>query len=664
MITSLAAILCTTSLVTTQFESLDNAVSLSLGVAGLQTQTAKFDPVALSFYRKGLFSQPVLDELSKDVWKTPALMSVIQRDAILVTGKPHALIATASRLTNFGSRRDLLGDPSQPYVTRNPNGLSLDTVIGKYRSKGLLSSEPKLGGLVPDDIKRAAAIVLDAALDNYSLFKSTFPNQSNLEELRTLTLEEAYNGADPVKFDRWLKLTQGTDMAYLIAASQDLTAVANAAKNIAVNSQALGGFTWSVSTKWGDVVLCDGLETTHNNTPLLLAIDLGGNDTYINCPTQKTANQWLSIVIDLGGNDSYLSDAGYKNKPVREGTSRSQQRTLPGPGCGMFGISLILDNQGKDLYRSAAQAFGSATFGSSYLLDSDGDDTYDSYTNSQGFGLFGMGILEDEKGNDTYTTFQQSQGCGLPAGIGWLIDRRGNDTYTAEDSILDFPSPQTAEHNVSMSQGAGYGIRLDYLNGHSLAGGFGMLFDLEGVDTYSAGVFAQGVGYWMGLGALWDRAGKDSYSGVWYVQGSAAHFATGYLQDDDGDDTYTALINMSQGAGHDFSFGMLVDSLGDDKYSGASLALGAGNANGIGAFLDLAGNDQYKASGNAVLGQANESPEGSLRKLSLCLGLFFDQQGNDQYVTQAPHAKNGGRTAQNSGAPGSTQGTIGVFWDQ
>lgn len=664
MITSLAAILCTTSLVSTQFESLDNAVAVSLGVAGLQTQTARYDPVALSFYRKGMFSQPVIDELAKDVWKTPALMSITQRDAILVTGKPHALIATASRLTNFGSRRDLLGDPSQPYLTKNANGLSLDAVIAKYRAQGLLSSEPKMGGLVPDELKRAAAIVLDCALDNYALFKATFPNPAIAEELRTLTLSEAYAGADAAKFDRWLTLTQGTDVAYLIAASQDLAAAVNAAKLIAAESKPLGGFTWSVATKWGDVVLTDGNETTHNNTPLLLAIDLGGNDTYINCPTQKTSSQWLSVVIDLGGDDAYLSDAGYKSKPVKEGTSRTQQKRLAGPGCGMFGITMIFDAAGNDLYRSAAQSFGSATFGSSYLHDAEGDDIYDSYTNSQGFGMFGVGILEDEKGTDQYSTFQNSQGCGLPGGIGWLIDRRGNDTYTADDVTLDFPSPQTAEHNVSMSQGAGYGIRLDYLNGHSLAGGFGLLFDLEGDDKYSAGVFGQGVGYWMGLGALWDRSGKDSYSGVWYVQGSAAHFATGYLQDDEGDDTYTALINMSQGAGHDFSFGMLVDSLGNDNYSGASLALGAGNANGIGAFLDLAGNDTYKATGNAVLGQANESPEGSLRKLSLCLGMFYDQKGDDRYTTQAAHAKNGGRTAQKSGAAGSTQGTIGVFWDQ
>lgn len=664
MINSLAAILCTTSLVTTQFESLDNAVNVSLGVGGLQTHTAQYDPVALSFYRKGHFSQPVIDELAKNLWKTPALMSISQRDAILVTGKPHALIATASRLTTFGSRRDLMGDPSQTYVTRNANGLSLDAVIGKYRAQGLLTSEPKMGGIVPDEIKRAAAIILDCALDNYSLYKASFSNPTLTEELRTLTTAEAYTGSDPIKFDRWFRLAQTMDVSYVVAASQDLAAAANTAKDIAAASKPIGGFTWSVSTKWGDIILSDGSETTHNNTPILLVIDLGGRDTYINCPTQKTAAQWLSIVIDLDGDDFYLSDLGYKTKPVKEGATRSAQRRLAGPGSSMFGITLLLDSNGNDLYRSAAQSFGSANFGVSYLHDAGGDDVYDSYTNSQGFGMFGIGILEDEKGADQYSTFQYSQGCGLPAGIGWLIDRRGNDIYIAEDAQLDFPSPQTAEHNVSMSQGAGYGIRLDYLNGHSLAGGFGMLFDLEGNDKYSAGVFGQGVGYWMGLGALWDRSGNDTYTGVWYVQGSAAHFATGYLQDDDGDDQYTALINMSQGAGHDFSFGMLIDSLGNDIYKGASLAMGAGNANGIGAFFDLSGNDKYTAIGSAVLGQANESPEGSLRKLSLCLGLFFDQKGDDQYTTQATHAKNGGRTAQKSANSGSNQGTIGVFWDQ
>ena len=57
----------------------------------------------------------------------------------------------------------------------------------------------------------------------------------------------------------------------------------------------------------------------------------------------------------------------------------------------------------------------------------------------------------------------------------------------------------------------GNGRRGDYLDGHSLAGGVGILFDQEGIDHYVSGVFGQGVGYWEGVGILWDAAGDDVY---------------------------------------------------------------------------------------------------------------------------------------------------------
>lgn len=589
-------------------------------------------------------------------------MSVAQVDAIMATSQPHKLLATASRLTGFGSRRDLLGDPSAPYVERNPNGLSLDRVLDRYRAQGLITGDATGSGSAPDEVRRAAAIVLDCLLDNYPSFLATFPEDANRARLRQLTEGEAFGGSDPQKFAEWVRLAKNAEMEFLIAASQDIAAVTRAASELLASTSESAAFRYSISTKWGDIVLDGSGSSTYLNQNLLLCIDIGGDDTYINCPTQKHAGNWVAIVIDRSGNDRYLSDPTYAESPVREGANRTVQRRFPGPGAGFFGISLILDSAGDDLYRSSAQAFGSGTFGVGYLLDSDGTDTYDAYTNSLGFGFFGLGILEDETGDDNYRIFQNGQGCGFPAGIGWLIDRRGNDTYAAEDEVKDFPSPQTADHNVSMVQGAGYGVRLDYINGQSLAGGVGMLFDLAGNDRYTCGVFGQGVGYWMGLGALWDRDGKDSYAGVWYVQGAAAHFATGFLQDDAGDDTYSASINMSNGAGHDFSFGLQIDFAGNDSYSGGGLALGAGNANGIGGFFDLDGNDVYKATQNTSIGFGAPSSEQSLRKYSLCLGVFFDRHGNDRYTSPNAYVSNGGRVANRASGDGVP--SLGIFWDQ
>lgn len=636
--------------------SLDRVLDVALGAGGLTRQSATFDPVALAYYRTGLFPHPVQTALSANPWQLPAFFDVAERDAVLANGQAHKLLASASRLTPFGSRRDLLGDPSTPYLQTNPDGTALNRVIEKYRSAGLSSGQPASQGIVPDDVKRAVAILMDCAISQRKLYDATFPDPAKRDRLKTLTQAEAFNGTEATPFSEWLSLAQGTDMDYLVAGAQDFAACLNAVRPIITGAALIGNFNWRLPTQWGDVVIQDAGSQTLDLANTFIVIDLGGSDTYIG----GTKN-WCQAVIDRAGDDSYLSDAGYKGKPVNAGSSRAQQRLATGPGRGFFGMAFLVDESGDDLYRSAAQAFGSGTFGVGYLVDADGKDTYDAYTNSLGFGFFGIGICEDLAGSDEYRIFTQGQGCGMTAGVGWLIDRKGDDKYFAEDKVLDFKSPQTAEHNVSMAQGAGYGIRLDYLFGQSLAGGIGFLFDLEGNDSYQAGVFAQGCGYWMGIGGLWDRNGNDSYSSVWYGQGSAAHFAIGFLQDDTGDDIYSGLINMTQGAGHDFSIGMLLEGSGSDRYTSASLACGAGNANGFGVLVDRAGNDSYEVTGRTVLGNANESPEGSLRKLSLCLGLFLDEQGVDTYAaSDAAYARD---VAKNH-AIHDDSGAKGIFWDQ
>jgi hypothetical protein len=652
---TLATLICSSAFVAPNLSSLDNALDAALGAGGLTRESAIFDPVAMAYYRSGEFQNPIISALANSPWKTPQFMGVTERDVLVSNGQPHKMLAAASRLTSFGSRRDLLADPSAPFVAAHRDGTALGRVLEKYRSAGLITSEATSEGLVPDSAKRAMAILMDGVLAQRPLYDATFPDIAKLTKLKKLTQSEAFSGADAQSYAEWLSLAKGTQMSYLVAGSQDIAACVNAVRSMVESADVIGNFRWRVTTKWGDIIIQDTTAQMTNLSNVFLLIDLGGNDTYIG-----GSNSWCSVIVDASGSDYYLGDAGYKGKPVKLGSSRAQQRLDSGPGRGYFGIGIIADLAGNDLYRSAGQGFGSATFGVSYLLDVDGKDIYDTYTNSIGFGFMGLGIVEDLAGDDEYHVFTQGQGCGMTDGVGWLVDRKGADQYIAEDGILDFKSPQTAEHNVSMSQGAGTGVRLDYLFGHSLSGGFGLLFDLEGNDRYSAGVFAQGTGYWMGFGGLWDRDGDDTYNSIWYGQGSAAHFAVGFLQDDDGADTYVGTTNMTQGAGHDFSLGMLIDIAGNDKYRGNSLALGSGNANGFGVLIDLAGDDDYIAPGQAVLGQANESPEGSLRSLSLGLGLFIDGAGNDSYSSSAKYARNGAKNTIKT----NDSGAMGVFWDQ
>ena len=52
-----------------------------------------------------------------------------------------------------------------------------------------------------------------------------------------------------------------------------------------------------------------------------------------------------------------------------------------------------------------------------------------------------------------------SQALGGMRGCGLLVDGAGDDRCEANDSDTRYPSLQTAEHNVSLAQGAGFGRR-------------------------------------------------------------------------------------------------------------------------------------------------------------------------------------------------------------
>ncbi|NPB04322.1 MAG: hypothetical protein GXO39_07935 [Thermotogae bacterium] len=319
-----------------------------------------------------------------------------------------------------------------------------------------------------------------------------------------------------------------------------------------------------VSTPWG--VIAFGGPENDSFPDALIVVDAGGDDTYGD----------VALGVDLSGNDTYTGSVGF----------------------GRFSVSVFVDVEGDDLYEGKGMGAGFSGFGA--LFDLAGNDTYRTKVFALGAGYNGGGLLIDVSGNDTYYAYQKAQGFGWVKGVGILADLSGDDTYTLEDSLILFPSPQDPKHNANLGQGMGYGERRDFYDGHSLAGGIGILTDLSGNDRYYAGVFAQGVGYWWGSGVLYDGQGNDAYSGVWYVQGSAAHFALGVLFDEDGDDAYFSARSTSQGVGHDFSYGLLVDGVGNDTYTCNNLCLGSGNAQGVGIFWDKDGRLQVHLKGKGL----------------------------------------------------------------
>lgn len=643
---------------------LDSAFDLALGTAGLTTATARFDEDIVSFYRESRGATQLFKSSYSDPWLMPFFVDMHRATLRGAVRQPQTLVETAGRLLGVGTRRTLLGDA----VDARAKGLAatgaLDSALRAMQAAGHLRGSWPDTSALPKEVQQAAALVILTGLEAHAFRRAALDGAGEPSELfRTLGQPPA-PGNDPVAERAALSRIERIDVGYLAAAGFDMTAAAASAAAIASRAPATARFDFKVETNWGRIVLTGGKDDTHDGAPTFLIIDTSGNDTYVNNPTNSTVGTWCSVVIDCRGNDRYLSDLSLADKKVADWPERAKGRLQLGPASARLGVSVLIDLEGNDLYRSHRPGLASAHFGVSVLSDHEGDDVYDAYADAQACARHGIAVLEDATGNDSYTGFTQIQGVGLEGGIGMLVDRKGDDTYLANDQVIDFPSAQSPEHNISLAQGAGYGVRADYSTGKSLSGGIGLLYDETGDDSYTCGVFGQGVGYWEGLGMLWDDEGRDRYTGQWYVQGASAHFGIGYLEDRGGDDTYTAHLNMAQGAGHDFGFGMLIDRQGDDAYNAPNLSLGAANANGMGIFLDVAGNDFYNARG-ITLGSSPEAQKLSLRERGLMLGLFVDLGGQDTYPASAPWARNDHRVANwilRAHRPEQSQ--VGVFYDR
>lgn len=339
-------------------------------------------------------------------------------------------------------------------------------------------------------------------------------------------------------------------------------------------------------TPHGDVRFGDRGKTEHGAEPLLLLVDLVGDDRYLPGSACGSGAHPFCAVIDLRGDDEYLANG---------------EPGGAGAGAGVGGIGIVIDRRGDDRWLAEQYGAGFGIVGAGIVHDVRGNDRYVGDHLCQAVGLCGVGLLLDEEGKDEYEIFCYGQGLGQPLGAGVLVDRSGDDRYVARDDEIRYPSAQTKEHNSSMAQGAGYGLR-DDANQRWVSGGVGLLLDHEGDDSYAGGVFAQAVGYWYGLGLLFDLDGDDTYSAVWYGQSASAHFALSYLLDVEGDDRYTTTMSQSLGNGRDLSMSVFRDERGDDHYFGPDRSLGCGDIVGVGLFLDSDGRDHYELKTKANVG--------------------------------------------------------------
>jgi len=544
-------------------------------------------------------------------------------------GDITALVAGAGRRIDCPVRRGLIGDQLLKYA---PDSLPGPTFTEEHKL---------LEGLENDRLRNKIDMFHALINDKSFEFARSFAGYDRYEIRRQVF---KYFVADSQQYnDTMERMAEEIDFNRMVGGAED---IAESLKRMADSLEycRFPNERVEVETPYGRIVLGTGENEQYiYKSPPLLILDPGGNDLY-QLSGYPTAFP-LCAIIDGAGNDQYVSD----------------DSTSPGIGGAVLGMAVVIDKAGDDIYEAAHAAQGAALFGVGALIDLGGNDRYHARSYAQGSAAFGVGILSDVGGDDSLYCWMTSQGYGYTRGCGLCIDRAGNDIYVAEDSILFSPGQQTKEHNSSLSQGVGFGKRADFVDGHSWAGGVGLLCDVSGNDKYSAGLFAQGCGYWFAVGMLLDGSGNDIYQSVWYTLGSGAHFAVGYLDDFGGDDNYTSTMNMSLGSGHDFTIGYLNERAGNDVYNAPSLSLGGGNFQGIGLFHDWDGDDRYNTTvPSFTLGGANGLLQGA-RAYLYTFGVFVDGAGNDYY--KASWAVNKSRwitPKSDSSAPGPYEIGVGI----
>jgi len=601
----------------------------ALAAIGLTKADVRLDFATMDFYGGGPYRQHLFQTLATDPWKIPDYGQALAEGYLASTASIAMSLYRTMDMLALGVRRNLIGNPVEGFRAKldpvDPVGQALSYLAERAAAVGFSAAAGEGAAWpegVPVEVAREMAVLLIAiaeALPWRERALAGIPPEERAARFADVLayLTEAESGVDS---ERQVEtLPERFDPLYLHTAAMDLALTLDAVKAELVKPTV----AWEGEVRWatplGPVVLGGVGPNVYpaDETPLLI-VDLGGDDTYFTGGATPSADRPVALLMDVRGNDRYEQTA-----PDR-----------PSFGAGLLGYGFAVDLSGDDVWYGvhATQGFGS--FGVGVCWDGGGNDFFTARTKAQGAGAFGVGLLVDRAGNDVYDVYQEAQGYGFVLGAGTLVDAEGNDAYRANDTDIVFPSPQTQEHNVSLAQGMGYGKRADYTDGHSLAGGVGLLVDGAGDDQYSCGVFGQGQAYWYGVGLLYDKAGHDSYQGVWYVQGAGAHFGVGVLLDQAGNDRYRATMNMAQGAGHDFTVGFLIDAGGDDVYEAPNLSLGGGNANGIGLFWDRGGRDSYQ-SGGTTLGRANPAQAGAgFRPLIPCLGVFLDEGGEEDIYAQ------------------------------
>jgi len=593
---------------------------------------------------------PVVNRLFRDVLKLPGLSGRVSDALLKDPGNYSGSVELGYRLLDVRSGRGYSPPSAENWgVDWIADSANVDEVFSAFLSycnrEGIKRPISKADQVewtkLPREIKKLvlrlviadiiARPYLKQAYDNNFLERALRGNltHASLYKLASAPWQDYHEVTPRASFEALDRI----DLSYLGFASVIYLETVESAVNEYLESTEgkelnIEGFTGSViQAPWGKVLVTGEISSPISGEYSLI-VDLAGDDSYTGFTAAPREVGGISTVLDLGGNDTYET---FDSAAL---------------ACGLFGIGVILDLSGNDTYSCQESGLGCAWFGTGLLVDYSGNDQYTThYAWGQGAAHAGVGILADISGDDNYDCATQSQGFGSTLGVGILVDSSGNDSFLAYPD--GNPSAPFHNNSVSFAQGTGFGRRADYGDGHSLAGGIGVLADGAGNDTYSGGVYCQGAGYWWALGLLEDRAGNDTYSNVWYSLGSAPHFAAGCCVDLSGNDQYNtrdgicndSLVSQTQGCARDGSVAWFIDGDGDDIYYHRNRCAGSGDLNSIAVFWDRRGDDSYTCDRNSSYPKdlswgAGTTYEkfGSFRDNMRTVGMFLDTQGEDVYT--------------------------------
>lgn len=585
--------------------SRDKAVDEAL--KGIKMRERDLSVMSLSTDR---FKLPLIDRLMDKPLQMPHFIDSIGNIFTDPKADEISILLGASRLMNNKPATPVIKSPSGEYPWKAKKELpvklreSLDIIFAAFEGAKIEmdAAFANVDSFQIDTVKNFGLdyLVRDDGKNLSRHGKATLEELDEAEldlEKRTKRIFEIASKIDPAGISNASLLVLKS--ALMAESKLEGIAVQSGERAVVPDTIASGDIIFWCETNFGMVIIGGPGQTIYKKR-FAVIIDLGGDDLYLISAGGAFAQVRFAVSIDLAGDDVYSSKRRFAF------------------GSGGYGVGVLIDRTGNDVYRCDDLGIATGCFGTGFLIDRAGDDFYYGDVACQGHGFIGYGILMDSAGNDKYSARLFSQAFGYVGGFGMIVDKAGDDRYIAQGSPSD--KIEFDGHNFSSSQGFGCGNRPDW------SGGIGLLLDRCGNDMYSSDIFGQGASYWFSFGGLWDSAGDDVYNAFQYSQGSATFNSCAIILDATGNDNYIS-HSFSQGCGHDMAVGMLLDcGTGEDRYIVRDLSQGAGNANGVGIFIDEGGDDSYISKKDySARGFGNFSRDfGSI-------GIMLDLFGKDDY---------------------------------